>query len=336
MTGLSRTLLACTLALGGPAGAGPAHAMLRLDGYQGPDGAITVQRGGDAVDPYFATLALLLAHRAGLDERPAALHWIAWLLARQAEDGLFARYRGQPGGPWTCAGPADADDALLALWMALLQSEAGTRRPWPIEWRGSLARSRSALEALKDPASGVYRVAGSDPSALLMDNVEVQAALRLMAHAAWQRGEGREARRLARQAESLRFAMARAFPVGPDGLLRYRLPFESEGPGHFYPDRVAHVYPWLYGMSMSGWPGHLSYGSWMKAYRDEWLGLADDPFPWGLVALVAISQGDREAAQRWCDRAGSLRMGPHWNVLEEVVWQWLAGLSAMGGSCSTD
>ena len=320
------------LALGWKASA---RTPLQLAAYQGPDGAITVQRGGDLVDPYFATLALLVAHRGGLAERPAALAFIAWLLPQQGADGLFARYCGQPGGTWSTCAPADADDALLALWMALLEVESRAAPP-PQSWQTSLARSSAALAALRDPASGVYRVAPGDPSALLMDNVEVETALRLMAQARVRRGELAASAALRARADGLRRAMARAFPVGPDGLIRYRRPAEAGEAPRFYPDRVAHLYPWLHGMSTRLWPGRLSYRHWMEAYRDEWLGLAADPFPWGLVALVALGRGDAAAARAWCARARPLRDGPRWNVLEEVAFQRLAASARVEGACSID
>ena len=48
---------------------------LNLNGYMDNTGAITVQHGGDTVDPYFALQALLLAKAHGLDIAHLAPLW---------------------------------------------------------------------------------------------------------------------------------------------------------------------------------------------------------------------------------------------------------------------
>ena len=84
---------------------------LDLSGYQDAQGAITVHHQGDAVDPYFAMKALLVAHDAGLDMRATGQAWVNWLLPRQGPDGLFERYC-KDGSDWRACQEADADDAL--------------------------------------------------------------------------------------------------------------------------------------------------------------------------------------------------------------------------------
>src|ERR1700690_339553 len=59
---------------------------------QSPDGAITLNSGGNYVEPYFATKALIVAQDGGLDVHKAAEAWIGWALPRQRPDGLFRRF----------------------------------------------------------------------------------------------------------------------------------------------------------------------------------------------------------------------------------------------------
>src|SRR5882724_8832565 len=91
--------------------------------YQSADGAMALNAGGNYVEPYFATKALIVAQDGGLDIREAAQAWIAWTLPRQQPTGLFRRYcrpHNQSGQDWRDCAAADADDSMLALWMQLL------------------------------------------------------------------------------------------------------------------------------------------------------------------------------------------------------------------------
>src|SRR3954451_22307134 len=74
------------------------HATTSFDpnGYQHPDGAISLHYRGDYIEPYFATKALILAQDAGLDVRQPVQHWIQWLLPRQEKNGSFGRYCRKP------------------------------------------------------------------------------------------------------------------------------------------------------------------------------------------------------------------------------------------------
>ena len=90
---------------------------LELAGYAGADGAIKVLHKGESADPYFAIQALLLAHDNGMDVSTVAEKFIDWLLPKQKPDGTFDRFCRTAGTPWTACKVADADDALLALWM---------------------------------------------------------------------------------------------------------------------------------------------------------------------------------------------------------------------------
>src|ERR1700694_5538542 len=88
--------------------------------YRSADGALLLTTGGNYVEPYFATKALITAQDAGLDVRQAGLGWVQWALQRQRKDGRFDRYCRKTGTDWKPCGAADADDSMLALWLQLL------------------------------------------------------------------------------------------------------------------------------------------------------------------------------------------------------------------------
>jgi hypothetical protein len=87
---------------------------------------------------------------------------------------------------------------------------------------------------------------------------------------------------------------------------------------------VAHIYPYYLELPLARSAGALDFAHWMARYRDEWLRTSGDPFPWGIVALAALHQGDLNSAACWRAKARALRAGEHWDIAEEAVWQVLA------------
>ena len=77
--------------------------------FQQPDGAVALNPGGNYVEPYFATKALIVAQDGGLDVRRVALAWIEWNLSRQRSNGLFRRFC-RVKQEWQDCAPADADE----------------------------------------------------------------------------------------------------------------------------------------------------------------------------------------------------------------------------------
>ena len=140
---------------------------------------------------------------------------------------------------------ADADDAMLALWMHLLYAMAPADR-LPAEWVATVIAAESYLDTLRDPSSGVYHISRAQPTALFMDNVEIYAALRQSA-AAWRRygTTHRRAERLAASADTLALAIDRTFRMG--GRSEYMVSTQTRSTPAFYPDAVAQTYPWLIG-----------------------------------------------------------------------------------------
>ncbi|OGI42396.1 MAG: hypothetical protein A2150_04680 [Candidatus Muproteobacteria bacterium RBG_16_64_11] len=287
--------------------------------YQDREGAITVYARGDFVDPYFATKALLAADAAGLDVRAAAGAWIGWLLPRQLPDGRFERYC-RTDSEWTACLEADADDALLALWLELLHTMA----PWhglSPEWEQSRARAEQHLAGLRDERLGVYVISHANPVALLMDNTEVYGALRAIARRLMFAGRWIAAHRVFAHADALERAILEVFWSGGAG--GFRISTQLSETNEFYPDVVAQLYPAMSGMPAPTTPAE-AWRHWRERHASSWVTLEVDEFPWGLVALTAYRHGDADIAQEWLGRAEPLRNTPRWNILEEAIYQGLA------------
>ena len=283
----------------------PAAALPRLDldGFQDGDGAITVQHRGDSVDPYFALQALLLAERFGLDAAEPAARWIAWLLPRQKPDATFDRFC-RRGPVWGPCKTADADDALHALWMQLLETRGDALRDSAA--RASHARSAEALARLQVPP-GVYHVSPVYSHALFMDNLEVWSRL--------PRGSA--------PSRALGKAIEATFWDAAAG--RYRVTTQPASHGTaFYPDAVAQIYPLLLDYPLAARDRRGHYRQWIRDHRAAWLVQGRSDFAWGLVALVAWREGDRQSAACWLRESLPLRRGAHWTVTDEVAFQVLA------------
>ena len=317
----ARRILAGGLGLLGLLAAVLASAAPRLEPgpYLEADGAMPLHLGGPVVDPYFATKALVVANGAGLDVREAARGWIGWALARQRFDGRFERYC-RDGQTWRACGDADADDAMLALWLELLYRlapAAGIPEPW----RTSVGTAEAHLASLRDPTRGVYRIARTNSTALFMDNVEVHAALKSIARDQLRFGDGRRSRETDLQAAYLARDVLPVFWRADAGAFAVST---QERPGRaFYPDVVAQTYPWLLDLPVPAGDPRPAFAEWRRRHGADWLSLRQDDYPWGLVALTALKLGDAATARCWLDLATPLRFGERWNLLEEAIHQAL-------------
>jgi len=288
------------------------------NGYQHPDGSISLHYNGDFIEPYFATKALILAQEGGLDVRQPVQQWIQWLLPRQQKDGRFSRYCRKPGTDWQVCSPADADDSMLALWLQLLYTNA-PHSGLPTEWQQSARKAKASLDMLRNRRLGVYHVSRQNHVALFMDNVEVYSALDAVARAQHRFGQLEQAAATHKEAENLDLAIQRVFWNKHDEWFR---PSIQKNRPEFYPDVVAQVYPWLADMPMdSNVQLREAWTLWRNRYAIDWLDKKFDPHPWGLVAMVAVKFGDSDSAGCWLSRSEPLRFSTNWNVLEEAAFQ---------------
>ncbi|HUO16408.1 MAG TPA: hypothetical protein VMX38_15590 [Verrucomicrobiae bacterium] len=285
--------------------------------YQQPDGALEVNPGSNYVDPYFATKALLVAQDGGLDVREAALAWIRWVLPRQQRNGLFRRYC-RKNGRWQSCAAADADDSMLALWMQLLYRMAPDSG-MPADWKHSVALAEKRLDKLRNGRLGVYHVSEWNHAALLMDNIEVYAALRDVAEGQL-RLHDPEASATSHRADQLASAIDHVF--WDHHAKRFRPSLEKTVPA-FYPDVVGQVYPWLANVSGPGQNAQDAWEQWKRNFGAAWIERRYDSHPWGLVAMAAEKLGDSASAECWTAQSDPLRGSSSWNVLEEAAWQSL-------------
>lgn len=316
--------LCAWLGLAGSAAAAPP---LNLEGYTDESGAITVLHHGDSADPYFAMQALLLAHENGLDISLPAEKFVNWLVASQKPDGTFDRFCRGATKKWAACKTADADDALLAIWMKLLETMPA-KLARNTAWRKSHQISRSALEHLFQPSRGIYMVSPVVLHGLFMDNLEVWT---LMVHLKppQQRVESDKLARAIHatfwDATNKRFMVSTQLEQRPQ-------------PAAFYPDQVAQIFPLLVDFPLLPEDARPYYRAWMAAHRAQWLMQGQADYPWGLIAVLALRQNDRASAGCWLRQATPLRHSARWSVTDEASYQILlsrdVASAAQDASCS--
>lgn len=285
--------------------------------FQQAGGALTLNPGGDYVEPYFATKALIVAQDGGLDIHEAAIAWINWALPRQRRNGLFRRFC-RVNQEWRDCAPADADDSMLALWMQLLYRMSPSTGV-PGEWQRSIALSARQLEKLRNRRLDLYHISKLNHVALFMDNIEVYAALKDISQVQ-QRLRDPAAAQTDGRAEKLAAAIQRVF--WDHRARRFRPSMQKSKPG-FYPDVVAQVYPWLADLSGPGQDARQAWGQWRRSFGAGWIERRYDSHPWGLVAMAAEKLGDASSAECWTSQSDTLRGSSSWNILEEAAWQSL-------------
>lgn len=306
---LPRALLAIAVLLGF-FGVRAQAAALNLSGYADDAGAITIQSKGATIDPYFTLQALLLAQEHGLDVTRDAMRFAEWLLPRQKPDGTFDRFCRQ-GTAWAPCKTADADDSQLALWLKFLES-------YPAElkrnaaWQKSHAAARESLKRLEDKGRGIYMVSPVYLHGLFMDNLEV-----------WSYAPARAGVQTPKNPD---FGRSIVSVFWDEGAKRFHVSTQLEqrsAETAFYPDAVAQIFPLLVKFPYIPGGEKAWYQQWMKRYRAEWLRQVKTDFAWGLVAVVALDQGDTASARCWLRSALPARHGPHWTVSDEVTAQIL-------------
>ena len=279
-----------------------------------PDGAITVFPKGDYVEPYFALKALLAAHRLGVDVTGATSSFAHWLLPFQQANGPFPRICRSGATDWVACGPADADDSLDALWCLLAAEVLSGDRVLA----ASCARSLDHLATLWNPAQQTFHVRSGGSAAYFADNVEVIGALTYL-----RRDRSATARFAVQLAAlpsgaSIQQGLQRNYGYDQNGALEPERASVPPTPYGFYPNAVAPVYLWLYGLR-TGTSGERYWRVWMERYGQKWLAGASDHFPWGLIAWAAYQTGDLATARAWLENSDAWRAGGRWNIVEEGV-----------------
>lgn len=289
--------------------AGPA---LDLGNYQTDSGAITILHKGDTADPYFAMQALLLAHDNGLDITVAAEKFADWLVGRQKPDGTFDRFCLGATKTWVSCKTADADDSLLALWMRLLETMPVQLGKNPA-WMKSYITSKKALDYLYQPSRGVYMVSPVYLHGLFMDNLEVWS---LKAHS--KQSKQADIDKLAKDIHQTFWQ-----PVNKNFLVSTQLEQRSQKP-QFYPDHVAQIFPLMVDFPLLPQSAKVYYRNWMRMHRAEWLAHGETDYPWGVLAVLALRQGDEPSARCWLRETFSMRHTSRWAVTDEAAFLVLA------------
>ena len=285
---------------------------LNLKGFADPAGAISILETGNIVDPYFTLQALLLARENGLDISPYGEKWAEWLIARQRPDGSFDRFC-RTGPVWLGCKSADADDALIAIWLKYLDTMPRQLKE-KAGWRKSYDEAAKTLTHLHDPKRGVYLVSPIFQHGLFMDNLEIWS------YKASRTGyiQSMEAREFAR-------AIRTTFWDPKSSRFLVSTQPEQKNLGHtFYPEHVAQIFPLLFDFPLLPNESRRYYQQWMKLHRATWLQQVKTDYAWGLLAFLAYKQNDRVSAQCWLRESLPYQQTGHWTVTDEVVAQILA------------
>ena len=288
--------------------------------YARPDGSILTWSGGGIIDPYFPTKALLLAQDSGMDISEAGNRWVEWMLAHQNDNGLFSRYcYVKDQVVYDNCSVADADDAMMAIWIELLYRLA-PRSGLPQAWARSAEKAEYQLDSIFDSKSTVFFVSKAMPAGLLMDNIEIYAAYKSIERNALRIGDTKTVQSYHARAEYLKNGIIPTF--WDQKTLTYKASTQTRPETSFYPDTVVQMIPMLYkfGTPEMKIPKD-AYKKWMKNHRDEWFALIGKNYPWGLLAVLATDQGDMMTANCWVKRSSPFRHSDQWNVLDETAFE---------------
>ena len=306
--GLIKNLLIFVWVLQSAVAMAAARPVFSLGQFQTDTGAITILNKGDTTDPYFAMQALLLAHDNGLDTTAAAEKFANWLVGRQKPDGTFDRFCLNATGVWISCKTADADDSLLALWMRLLETMP-KQLSKNAGWTKSHAASKKALEHLYQPSRGIYMVSPVYLHGLFMDNLEVWS---LKAHSGETKSAG---------LDKLAKAIYQTFwqQASSSFLVSTQLEQQTQKP-QFYPDHVAQIFPLLVDFPLLPQSSKIYYQNWMRMHRGEWLRQGETDYPWGILAVLALRQGDEQSARCWLRETTAMRYSSRWAVTDEAAF----------------
>lgn len=344
---------ACTIGLGTPSlGAAAAGWPLDLSAFQRSDGALCMMPGSDWVDPYFALKALVLASTFGAQLGNSWPRFARYITTIQDGAGLIPRELGQASTAPAAKSQgllrkqrsavstqtrsqADADDALLALWLqagSLLPSPAGLPASTMQE---SQLRAAAMLQGpLWNQTLGLTRVFQQQETYLLIDNLEVWNAVQQLARSSPWVGLTALRRRLpsaqewSRLESRLRQGIQQQFPglqtLNP-AWCAPAAPWELR----LYPDGTAAPLLWMAQRGIS--PAASSTPSarlaaWYSVYRDVWQASIQNEYPWGLLALSAYLEGQRSIAASWVKQAATAKAQGRWHIMEEVLLQVLGQL----------
>ena len=288
--------------------------------YLRSDGAIMTLTSGHLVDPYFPTKALIMAQDAGMNNTKLATAWIKWMLARQNENGLFSRYCFKEGEQiYDVCANADADDAMLAMWIELLYRMA-PRTGLPKAWQESAEKAQYQLDTLYNPQATVFFISSTMPVGLLMDNIEIYAAFKRIEREAIRLGDSKLALAYRGKAEHLKIGIITTF--WDDKNKRYIASTQSRSENSFYPDTVVQLIPMFHGFTIAKTASqdHF-YKDWMKQHRNEWFALIGNDYPWGMLAVLADKRGDFKTASCWLQQTTPYRHTNVWNILDETAFQ---------------
>jgi hypothetical protein len=242
------------------------------------------------------------------------------MLPRQDASGLFSRYCfNVVKNDYEPCAAADADDAMMAMWIELLYRLA-PRGGLPEQWQESAKKAEYQLDSIYNPKLTVFSISKSMPTGLLMDNVEIYTAFKHIERDAIRIGDGKTSLAFRARAAHLKVGIVTTF--WDKKANRFKASTQTRDKIEFYPDAIVQLVPMMYDFTSPYIKQPKNYyKAWMKAHHDEWFALIGNNYPWGLLAVLATNQGDMETANCWLQQSAAFRNTGQWDVLDEAAFQ---------------
>ena len=70
-------------------------------------------------------------------------------------------------------------------------------------------------------------------------------------------------------------------------------------------------------------------------HRAEWLRHGETDYPWGILAVLAMRQGDEQSARCWLREAVAMRHSGRWAVTDEAAFLILSSRRIQAASKNT-
>lgn len=291
---------------------------LTLDDFGGPLGSITPFKGGTYSDIYFG--AYIYAHALELGITcPHVEKFIEWSASLQEKNGFFSKVCQDKATAalYASCGRADSNDATLSKWLEMfeLHPNASTLKE---KYKSQLQKAESALFSLKRK-NGLYGVfprteKGYENYCLFKDNIEVLRYLKIKAVKS-------NSTKHEQMYKELLDAIKQNF--GPDLLTPQKLVVGAEYDREmFYPHKVAAPFVLLENILTTAESEKFNWSAWLHKNEAAWNEQARIDFPWGTVALAALTSGRPDIAKKWIETYYDIekdqpKAGVRWNVLEE-------------------
>lgn len=291
---------------------------LTLNEFGGPEGKITPFKGGTYSDIYFGSYIYAHALELGIS-CPHVEKFMAWSASLQEKSGFFGKVCQDKNvqGLYASCGRADSNDATLSKWLEMFELHPNANE-LRTTYRIQLQKAELALLSLKRK-NGLYGVfpkteKGYENYCLFKDNIEV---LRYFKIKAVKSNSSKHEQLYKELLDAIRLNFGSNL-LKPNKLV-VGAAYDRE---MFYPHKVAAPFVLMENILTTAESEKFNWDVWLRENEELWNEQARTDFPWGTVALSALTSGRSDIAKNWIAQyydieKGAPKPGVRWNVLEE-------------------